>query len=246
MPPTADDRIILVRVKIERAKQNFRDLQKMLEAARDDGVYLEFVDVDPQTGMQQIKRERLPLFNFSVLALAGDVIHNLRSALDHLAYALAIAGTDDVPKPGVGFPIAKDEATYESIKERKVEGIRPEAVELIDSLKPYNSGNDCLWRIHELDIVDKHRSVLTIGENAIYFAEWLVDRRFFLRPRGLKAKSPSFARIENLQADEDVDFAFSKAFFDKEGIKGQAIIETLFQFIGYVESLIPRFKPFLG
>jgi hypothetical protein len=162
-----------------------------------------------------------------------------------LAYALAIAATDTKPAAGVGFPIAKDKTTYESVRARKVEGIRPEAVELIDSLKPYDGGNAVLWRIHELDIIDKHRSVLTSGQNAIYVSQWF-DKRFLLKPRGLKAKAPSFASAFEEHMEDDVYSPALKSFFHKRGIEGQALVPTLNEFITYVESLIPRFKPFLG
>lgn len=189
---------------------------------------------------------RLPVYDFSVLAVAGDVIHNLRSTLDHLAYALVIAGTDHEPTDGVGFPIAKDKATYESIKARKVQGIRPEAVELIDSLKPYDGGNATLWKIHQLNIIDKHRSVLTIGDNAVYVVPGNANQRFLLKPRGLKAKSPSFSSAFDENMDDDVNLPSAKSFFDQQGIERQALIPTLSEFIAYVESLVPRFKPFLG
>jgi hypothetical protein len=48
-----------------------------------------------------------------VAALTGDVLNNLRSALDHLAYQLVLVGTGDVaPTWRVYFPIADDAKAY--------------------------------------------------------------------------------------------------------------------------------------
>src|SRR5438132_5583994 len=33
----------------------------------------------------------------------------------------------------------------------------------IDALRPYKGGNDVLWQLHELNNVDKHRLILTVG-----------------------------------------------------------------------------------
>jgi hypothetical protein len=38
-----------------------------------------------------------------------------------------------------------------------------QAVAAIDALKPYKGGNDVLWQLHELNNVDKHRLILTVG-----------------------------------------------------------------------------------
>ena len=33
----------------------------------------------------------------------------------------------------------------------------------IDAVQPYKGGNDLLWAIHKLNIIDKHRLLLTVG-----------------------------------------------------------------------------------
>jgi hypothetical protein len=143
MPLTAYARVVLLRIKIERAKQHFSDLERVVLAYRDKTMRVGLAEDNPHS----THWETLPVYPFDILAIAGDVIHALRSALDHLAYQLAIVGSGKPPSRRVEFPIAKDGNTYEAEKPRKVEGIRPEAVKAIDALKPYKGGNDALWRI---------------------------------------------------------------------------------------------------
>jgi hypothetical protein len=43
--------------------------------------------------------------------IAGDAVHNLRSALDHLAWQLALLNTAK-PHPRTQFPIARSESEF--------------------------------------------------------------------------------------------------------------------------------------
>jgi len=43
---------------------------------------------------------------FDALAAAGDIVHNLRSALDHLAFQLVLAG-GHTPTTETAFPVGK-------------------------------------------------------------------------------------------------------------------------------------------
>jgi hypothetical protein len=94
----------------------------------------------------------------------GDAIHNLRSALDHLAYQLVDIGTEGKgPFEDVYFPISRNAAIYEKAKVRKVAGMVKEAIGAIDAVKPYGGGNDLLWDLHRFDILDKHRLLILVG-----------------------------------------------------------------------------------
>jgi hypothetical protein len=106
--------------------------------------------------------------------LVGDCLHNLRSCLDVLAYALANAYTKPLPKEVADaseFPIVGDESKkgvagsgpemFRSSGLQKVAGWHPEAQAVVKGLQPYHRGKDFqsdpLWLIHDLDRVSKHR-----------------------------------------------------------------------------------------
>jgi hypothetical protein len=244
MPLSADDRIILLRVKIERAKQHIRDLEKVLIAAGHQGKNIVLPYEDPDTGKIEHQRTWVLIYPFDALAIAGDIVHALRSALDHLAYQLSIAGTDKTPTRRVEFPIAKDWNTYEIEKPRKVEGIRPEAVEAIDRLKPYKGGNEVLWRIHELDNTDKHRFIFTVADDTIFSAPWF-GGEFLLRPRGLKADAPLFSSVLDPDVDYEMNFLIAEALAQPKIGQSNALLPSLRQWINYVEGIIMDFRQFL-
>jgi hypothetical protein len=99
-----------------------------------------------------------------IVLLAGDVLQNLRTALDYAIVALAPAAMKSDRK--LGFPIFEsippppdDEAKFAG----KVGCLRHEAQDYIKQIKPYKGGNRVLWRLHELNIRDKHRLLFSAG-----------------------------------------------------------------------------------
>ena len=105
--------------------------------------------------------------------LIGDLLHNLRSSLDTLAYALMLAGPNTVTekmKSGSEFPIFGDEDTAGRAgcgakmfadAGRKYVNWKPGAQACVEGLQPYKRGQDFrddpLWILHDLDRINKHR-----------------------------------------------------------------------------------------
>lgn len=99
----------------------------------------------------------------------GECVHDMRSALDHLAYVLNVAGSGKDPPAnnrGSEFPIFDDRLAY-----RGKRGVRGAANMIkcfprgartrVERLQPYHRGNDPetrrLWELRELANIDKHR-----------------------------------------------------------------------------------------
>jgi hypothetical protein len=167
---TADERLARVRAKVERAKQHIVDLNLRLKDFLDSKPYVVGAQRDPQT--------RRPVYYLAAVRevppvirlLAGDIIQNLRSALDHLAFQLYMLGPGGVAS-GAGsrtyFPIADDAAKYKMEAPRKVKGLRPDAIKAIDAIEPYKGGttdkSDTLWRLEKMNNIDKHRLLIAVG-----------------------------------------------------------------------------------
>ena len=69
------------------------------------------VSVDPQTGDEVIQSADLPSFPARWGVLVGELIHNLRSALDYLIGEFVREGGRE-PDSGNAFPISKTRARY--------------------------------------------------------------------------------------------------------------------------------------
>lgn len=93
----------------------------------------------------------------------GEALYCLRSALDNLMWEL-IAHNNSEGSTQTYFPVLlkKDTARFSTM----VRGASPQVVEAIERLQPYHSIDsmrDPLWQIHELNRIDKHRSVPVVA-----------------------------------------------------------------------------------
>ena len=101
-------------------------------------------------------------------AMIGDVLHNLRSALDHLAWQLVLAAGGKPNKWRNYFPIhlacPKDQDGF-PVPLYLAGKVSVEAIEFIESVQPYHGRNsderrEALWLLHDLNRIDKHRELL--------------------------------------------------------------------------------------
>jgi hypothetical protein len=107
-------RLILVQVKIERAKKHLRDLAAELTTFQKTSLTV-IGEREDQHG-NVVSRE-FPVYPFNALACAGDIVQNLRTALDHLAWQLVMTASLPGFPPGrhTCFPISKDLESYQYI-----------------------------------------------------------------------------------------------------------------------------------
>ena len=154
--------------KLRRANKQLESLDKcvkrFLEA--DPQPYRILPEDDPDT------RERIywleivvpPPLIWSVIA--GEIIHDLRTALDHLAYALCLAhapGKD--PPRSTEFPIFWDEDRFDNVKPGggyfKIRGMSWEMQSAIRDFQPHQRGDAAktqpLWVLQDMSNIDKHR-----------------------------------------------------------------------------------------
>jgi len=97
---------------------------------------------------------------FSVLI--GEVIHHLRTVLDHLVFFLA--GEHGNPSR-LAFPVCREERGFElALKRGALTGVPHAAVRIIERLQPYrtspNPEKATLYQLHRLNVIDKHRLLL--------------------------------------------------------------------------------------
>ncbi len=169
--------------------------------------------------------------------MIGDVVHNLRAALDHLACQLVIHGGGKVT-PKTEFPIKASLANFRKKVGEHLASASPLAVLFVETCKPYKGGNRALWPLHRLDIEDKHRMLIPT-----WVAVWKVtysgpgpvgawvDLSLVL-PEGIPLEEG--ANIDALLPHEDAVkitmtrlFAARVTLGDVEGVKGQPVIDTL-------------------
>ncbi|MEO6924137.1 MAG: hypothetical protein ABI142_09955 [Bryocella sp.] len=202
-----------------------------------------------------------------ISAMIGDAIHNLRSALDHVAYQLVWVSLGRQPTGHVYFPIADDREKYEVQRSRQLHGARPAAIAAVDAVTPYRGGNDLLWQLHKLNNVDKHRVLLTSGSayQSVNIGPRMTRQMqelmatmpgegsnaefpamdLFLRPANqlfpLKAGDALFTDLPNAELDPKLQFQFSLSFGERDIVFGEPIVETISSMLKCVEDMLPSF-----
>jgi hypothetical protein len=147
---------------------------------------------------------------------------------------------------GVYFPICESIEKYESESGGKTKDMPEAAKEIIDRYRPYGGGNDFLWGLHQLDIIDKHRLLLTA---TIKVGSWSVtldraSRRYdFAFNSALKA-GDIIGEVEgNHESDKQMSITADVAFGEPEIFAGEAVFPTLTVLTRHVEGIIEEFAP---
>lgn len=161
-------------VKVDRAKKHLLEFEKRVGGFLGHSPY----GITPHKGSDKrtfifklrISEEMPREFN----AIVGDVIHNLRCALDHLAWQLVIFN-DKSPDRKVAFPIVEDMNALGEYLDSCLKNASEMARQMVRELEPFKGGNQFLWKLHDLDIIDKHRNLLSIGFDQVPGSDTRVD-----------------------------------------------------------------------
>ncbi|HXQ53376.1 MAG TPA: hypothetical protein VN802_19950 [Stellaceae bacterium] len=147
------------KIKLKRARVHIEALREaILDYLRPHPVVLEVAPgptPDKKAWVVRVSNEAPR----ELAAIAGDAVHNLRSALDLMACELVrLNGKDD---KNVRFPFSASEAEFDNaLSWRQMDKAAPDVVDLLKSMKPYRGGNEALRGIHDLDILDKHQMLI--------------------------------------------------------------------------------------
>lgn len=177
--------------KLARAREHLKTLQRETTAGvGDSNAYAaRFSQVDPQTGWCSItlvpqhgKKPRLSV-------ILGDVVHNLRCALDYVITALADASQTKLSSKHQ-FPIFLDARDYRNqvgTRESPKGPLRriKYGLTLIEQCQPYHTKPDPrtapLWGIHRFSNADKHREpaafgAIPVGSVTMLYSGTLVEK----------------------------------------------------------------------
>jgi hypothetical protein len=157
--------------RLDRALYHLKSLEAETAAWREEHPHRTWTELDAETGKKFLWAEIVKAPPASLGLIAGDCLHNLRNALDNLAFQLALAHkkgrlSNDI-EGASGFPIfPTDPAKAKSPKplekfNNMTGGIAPLAKAEIEGLQPYKRGDrfctDPLWQLNKLNVEDKHR-----------------------------------------------------------------------------------------
>ena len=202
--------------------------------------------------------------------IIGDIVHNWRSALDHLAYQLVIKN-GKTPCIRTQFPIffksPFDTSLYSKAKDakkaleswnRQVNGMHPNDVEVIKRLQPYNGGHGAdshpLFTLSQLSNWDKHREYQLTGQTlqgtAFNVREWRNCKWWTLyeSPIGTFEDGTVVARYAftatgpNPKMDVQIKVFFDIAFGKGSPLEGLGVKKTLLSIGPCVSDIVEEFR----
>jgi hypothetical protein len=129
---------------------------------------------DAEAGKRIYYLLRDPVIDLRFLVETGMILQALRSALDHLAYVMCVAGPggEDAVKPRkvlreIYFPICRGSADeYKELPSRTVviRLAKPGVEDALDAIQPYSGGRGrILTVLKALNDTDKHRLLLGVA-----------------------------------------------------------------------------------
>lgn len=162
---SSDHRLAAVVGKYNRSSEQFDQLLAEMDAFfnKEPKPHASLGEFDAEKGewIEHFQILEEPPVRFGVIL--GDVIHNLRSALDHLIWQVTLldGGT---PDRNTQFPIiAEGQHEFDTEAKRRIPDLSPEHRAVVQKVQPYHAGDEA--RRHPLAVlgcfsnIDKHRLV---------------------------------------------------------------------------------------
>lgn len=131
--------------------------------------------------------------------------------------------------------------------QRKVSRLSSAAKDLIAAQKPYRGGNDLLWSLHALDLMDKHRQLVPVqstGSGIAFFGTANKPMRLIANPRWSPIENDMTVAImpRDSQPQGNFKISFNIAFGDVEPVKGKQVVAVLNDLAGLVEGILLTFE----
>jgi len=254
------------RLKVERAKHHIADLSVEKTSFLATDPYCTTPEYYPEHDFTVYYLDKFTAVPARIALIAGDAAHNLRSALDLLASTLVGRGPGRNKRGHTYFPIRETAAKYQADAPGMVEGMLPSDIQRIDGFKPYGGGNDQLWGLHRLDIIDKHcllpTPVIAVNRIGIQLSTEFVERaflghirfsdpdaipkqtRWYDIPNALSASKqgdPVLSVKGNREHHQDVEVTFDIALGEPDVFKGKPILATLEELAALVSDIAESF-----
>lgn len=241
-------------LKIRTAQKRTQTAREMIASYQKNLTASLVEQVDAEGGKRILIKSEQAL-DEDLFVVVADVGYHLRSALDQTVVAIAVANG----KTGSGcyFPFAETKAQFElPDTQKKIKKLPQDVQDLISSTKPYAEGNAELWGLGRLANIDKHNSLVPMGDasqmvGAFFSHMTRQNARTGLRMplRGSLAEGIELfdlgqhGTVTFRQGPPQIRFAVSVVLGDNVPVfAGQPVAETLDRLIDCANGIIEALK----
>ncbi|MDP2328462.1 MAG: hypothetical protein Q8M79_10325 [Dehalococcoidia bacterium] len=210
--------------KLTRAREHLDTLNEDIAAFLQPDSYSTVIETDERGEFEGRKRSILRRRVFfsrepDVLrwgTMVGDIVVNLRAALDHVVYAISVSRDQSVfiNDRSTEFPITDQPDAFHNPRRRnppyyEIRGLPSDAKAIVEGLQPYHRRqldgvkSDRLWLLREMSNIDKHRSLHISTWSALH-VQWDITHLYpgtvihssWVRAPGVLESGASLAEID--------------------------------------------------
>lgn len=214
--------------RLDRAREHLADLEirekalihpqiENIVAKTDLNTVRDFVFQDPAAELPQ-----------SLSILIGEIVYNLRAALDYLVFDLALVDSG-TSQSRTQFPIDDTPDQFVAHRASFLKGLSVEHIALIEALQPYK-GNYKTAMIRDISNPDKHRKLTVVGKNGVYSIK--IKRACDLQT------DPKTGIVTIYRMEMESEFVGHIVFEDDKGLA----VGVLQMLHAEVESILGKFK----
>lgn len=236
------------KLRLSRAKEHIIDLDKRIKAFFDTKPYVPTLETDPD-GFQELHKVKFTKpFPDDFAIVAADAVDNLRSALDHAWYAIAVASGAIKSGGKAYFPVYDSAIEFETKFVRKIKRgcqIFPQDIlTLLMQFKPYKGGNNLLWALNRVCATNKHRMLaptcITTFTGIDYVKCVGKGKADIIRPYWDRGKNEIIYFIGDTRNQIKYHYylSFGVAFNEVEIISGKLAVAILNDMTSMVENIL--------
>jgi hypothetical protein len=235
--------------KIARASEHFDHLEREIKAFIQEDPYKQIIEPDPDRAEHLLHKFKLTKeLPASLPEIVGDVVSNMRDALDHAMYAVAFASGCPTPKEAY-FPFAGTSERYEAAIKGRCRDVPQEIWPLLRTFQAYKGGNDTLFALNAVCNADKHTMLTPIGTAFLrpytsvkgkgYWSMRLPEHSVWDRT---KQEVVFLEACTDTELYYEIGFVFFVAFNEIEIVDGEPVLPVLDAFGGEVDRVLSEIE----
>lgn len=238
-------------LKVQRANHHIDELNAIVARFGATPFYEIIVDKDTGGG-SQIAINPIQTVPNSLPLIIGDVVHNLHSALDHLATSCIRKGGGKERDALFPFHKERKNLVSDTAKLDPIKSAIPGAKRLIiDEIQPCDDGNGSdLYALHTLDVTDKHKQLIVLA--TVTLAGHLIVRNdagdVILGTRTLKFDPNNKTVVpigplpENITIEHDYKATLDILFAEPAALRNESVSPTLMRLSERTTEIIKLFS----
>jgi len=230
--------------RVNRAQQHLADFEGRQDTFGQfyhDSLVIEF---DANNDHKPVIRPGKPIYIETAFGiLVGEIVYNLRAALDYLIYELAILDTKLV-QDGTQFPICDTKSAFDGVEKKFLVGLNTTHRAGIERLQPY-SGCDWTPILRDISNPDKHRHLTLPAHTYAIRMTTIPSNRGWLKDFGLAPIVRSVRRTmyPSLGREVDVYLSSEAPIIIDVGGRPEPVVKLMKYVKARVTETLEAFKP---